>query len=299
MRHQSFQIIRTLALATSVAALCSQSWVTAQIGLQIQTPDRIVTIVPAVTEMLFAVGAGPQVVGVSNFARYPPTVQRLPRVGALLNPNIERILSLRPDFAILYGSQTDAIAQLTGAGIEVLTYRHGGITDAMEVLGELGRRTGRAFEANQIVTNIQAELLAIADHVSGQARPRVLLVVGREPDTIRNLYASGGIGFLNDMIVAAGGENVFGNILKEAVQPTAEALLALQPEVIVEIQAEGMMSVRQSPYHQNPWQALSAIPAVRTGRVHLLTGNDLIVPGPRLAAGTEKLARILHPGTFE
>ena len=82
------------------------------------------------------------------------------------------------------------------------------------------------------------------------------------------------------------------------MQPTAEALLALQPEVIVEIQAEGMMSVTQSPYHQSAWQALSAIPAVRMGRVHLLAGTDLIVPGPRLAAGTEKLARILHPDAF-
>ena len=299
MRYQSFQIIRTLTLATIVTVLFSQNWIAAQTGSQAQTPNRIVTIVPAVTEMLFAVGAGPHVVGVSNFARYPQAVQRLPRVGALLNPNIERILSLGPDLAILYGSQTDAIEQLTGAGIEVLTYRHGGITDAMEVLKELGRRTGRAFEANKIVANIQAALSAITDRVSGQDRPRVLLVVGREPDTIRNLYASGGIGFLHDMIVAAGGENVFGNILKEAVQPTTEALLALQPEVIVEIQAEGMMSVRQSPRHQNVWQALSAIPAVRTGRVHLLAGNDLVVPGPRLAAGTGRLARILHPNAFQ
>ena len=296
MRHQALQIIRPLTLVTIVATLCSPNWIAAQTGSQ--APDRIVTIVPAVTEMLFAVGAGPQVVGVSDFAGYPPAAQRLPRVGALLNPNIERILSLGPDLAILYGSQTDAIAQLTGAGIEVLIYRHGGITDAIEVLGELGRRTGRASEANKIVANIQVALSTIANRVSGKARPRVLLVVGREPDTIRNLYASGGIGFLHDMIVAAGGENVFGDILKEAVQPTAEALLALQPEVIVEIQAEGMMSVTQSPYHQSAWQALSAIPAVRMGRVHLLAGTDLIVPGPRLAAGTEKLARILHPDAF-
>ena len=296
MRHQALQIIRPLTLVTIVATLCSPNWIAAQTGSQ--APDRIVTIVPAVTEMLFAVGAGPQVVGVSNFAGYPPAAQRLPHVGGLLNPNIERILSLGPDLAILYGSQTDAIAQLTGAGIEVLIYRHGGITDAIEVLGELGRRTGRASEANKIVANIQVALSTIANRVSGKARPRVLLVVGREPDTIRNLYASGGIGFLHDMIVAAGGENVFGDILKEAVQPTAEALLALQPEVIVEIQAEGIMSVTQSPYHQNAWQALSAIPAVRMGRVHLLAGTDLIVPGPRLAAGTEKLARILHPDAF-
>ena len=266
---------------------------------QTQIPRRIVAVVPAVTEMLFAIGTGPQVVGVSSFARYPPAVESLPRVGALLDPDIERILSLEPDLVVLYGSQTDAIEQMSRADIDVFLYRHGGIPDATAMLRALGDLTGQAVEADAVVTSIESLLTSIAARVSRRPKPRVLLVMGREPDTLRNVYASGGIGFLHDMIVAAGGENVFAHITREAVQPTSEGILAAAPDVIIEIRAEGMLSPDAASDQSNVWQGLSAIPAVRGGRVHFLTGNDLIVPGPRLAHATERLARVLHPGVFQ
>ena len=89
--------------------------------------QRIVSLVPAITEMFFAIGAGPQVVGVGSFDQFPTEVSKLPRLGALLDPDTERILSLRPTLAAIYGSQTDLQAQLTRAGIRTYVYRHGGI----------------------------------------------------------------------------------------------------------------------------------------------------------------------------
>ena len=261
-------------------------------------PTRIVSVVPAVTEILFAIGAGPQVVGASSFARYPSEVNKLPRVGALLDPNVERVLSLEPDLVILYESQTDTMSQISRAGIEVFPYRHGGIQDVVDMLRELGRRTGHVVQGNNVAATIQSTVANIAARLANRKRPRVLLVIGREPDTIRNIYASGGIGFLNDMIVAAGGQNIFADVPREAVQPTSETILASEPDVIVEIRAEGMFTSDETTYQRDVWQALPAIPAVQKERVYFLNGNELIVPGPRLASGMERLARLLHPDAF-
>ena len=285
----------TRVAAPVVLVLLLQTTVNAQQGA---VPGRIVSVVPSVTEMLFAIGAGPQVVGVSSFVRVPDEVNTLPRVGALLDPDMERIFSLRPDLVILYSSQTDTREQIERAGIPVFTYAHGGLREVTETMRELGRRTGHASQADRVARGIEAELAAIRARVAGRGRPRVLLVLGREPDTVRNVYASGGIGFLHDMLEAAGGANIFADVSREAAQPTAEGILAAAPDVIIEVRADGLLTPDDAERSPAVWERWSTIPAVRAGRVHFLTGNDLVVPGPRVAAATERLAQVLHPGAF-
>ena len=124
-------------------------------------------------------------------------------------------------------------------------------------------------------------------------------MLGREPDTVRNVYASGGIGFLNDMIIAAGGINVFAHVENEAVRPNAEGILAAAPDVIIEIRAEGLLPDKTTPGNPSVWDALPAIPAVQKDRVYFLSGSDLVVPGPRVATATERLAKTLHPLAFK
>ena len=99
-------------------------------------------------------------------------------------------------------------------------------------------------------------------------------------------------------VVAAGGDNVFAHIAREAVQPSSEGILAAAPDVILEIRAEGLLAPAEAAHQRDVWRPLSTIPAVRDRRVVVLTGNDLIVPGPRVAGGTERLARALHPEAF-
>ena len=249
--------------------------------------------------MLFAIGAGDQVVGVSSFAGYPDEVNSRPRVGALLDPNIERILSLSPDLVVMHESQTDAIEQMRRGNIEVFLYRHGSIADITDMLRQLGRRTGRTAKAMGIATQIEVTLQSIQPRVSNYQKPKILLVLGREPDTVRNVYASGGIGFLNDMIIAAGGINVFAHVESEAARPNAEGILAAAPDVIIEIRAEGLLPDKTTPGNPSVWDALPAIPAVQKDRVYFLSGSDLVVPGPRVAKATERFARTLHPMAFK
>lgn len=258
---------------------------------------RIVSLVPALTEMLFAIGAGPLIVGVSTYDEFPPEAKRLPRVGALLDPDTERILALRPDLVIVYGSQTGQQGQFERAGIRTFSYRHGGVSTVLETIQALGVVVGRRAEAARVVGDIRQRLDAVRERVKGLPRPRVLLVFERQPGTLREIYASGGQGFLHEMLEIAGGLNVFADVPRESVQPSSEVLLTRAPDVVLEVRAAGLLEEREVAAERAIWSALPGLPAVRNGRVHVLTGQYLVVPGPRMAQATEAFARALHPET--
>jgi iron complex transport system substrate-binding protein len=248
--------------------------------------------------MLFAIGAGPQVVAVSSYDDYPPETKRLPRVGALLDPDVERILALRPDLVLTYGSQDTLEAQLTRAGVRIFSYRHGGLDTLLQTITDLGAATGRTADAARTADGIRRQLDAIRGRVRGRPRPRALLVFGREAQSLRQLYVSGGVGFLHEMIEVAGGTNVFADIRRESVQPSSETLLTRAPDVILEIHETRAIAGADAVRERAAWSALSAIPAVRNGRIHFLNGDYLTVPGPRVAMATDAFARALHPEVF-
>jgi iron complex transport system substrate-binding protein len=267
--------------------------------LEVRATNRIISLVPAVTEMLYAIGAGERLVAVSSYDTFPPQVKQLPSVGALLDPNVERILSLKPDLVIVYGSQTDLKTQLARAGIGVFDYRHAGLPDVTTTIRGLGERTGDAAQANEVADRIEQGLGAIRARVQGRERPRTLLVFGRERLALRGLYASGGVGFLNDMLEAAGGTNVFADVKLQAVQASTEQIIARHPDVILEIRAaNSAFPSGDRDAELKVWRTLAAVPAVRTGRVHFLFDDRIVIPGPRVVEGTEVLARTLHSEAF-
>jgi iron complex transport system substrate-binding protein len=261
-------------------------------------PERIVSVVPALTETLFAIGAGDDVVGVGTFDTHPPEVATRPRVGGLLDPDMEQIFALRPDLVVFHGSQQDQIEQVTRAGIDTFTYVHGGVDDTLTVIRRLGARTDRQADAEQLAASIEDHLAALRTRLAGRDRPRVLLVFGREPGSLRNVYASGGTGFLHDMLEAAGGENVFAELPRESLPLTSEAILTAAPDVIVELTYDERMAASSQASEIAVWDRLSSVPAVRDRRVHLLLGNQFVQPGPRMADATEAIARALHPDAF-
>ena len=258
-------------------------------------PKRIISLVPNVTEILFAIGAGPQVVAVSNYDVEPPEVRSLPTVGALIDPDTEKILSLRPDLVVTYGSQSELQAQLKRASIPFFDDRHGGLDHIMVTMRALGARTGHVEEAERAAHRLQASIDAVKARVAGRPRPRTLLVFGREPGSLRNIYASAGRGFLHDMLVAAGGEDVLSDIDKESAQVSTEMILARKPDVILELNAATRLNDADLKAVTDPWMTLSSVPAVRNKRVIILTGPGMTVPGPRVVDGLEKMAKALHP----
>ena len=289
-------LVATLLIADSRAVTSA----TAPSSTRSQTPSRptrIVSLIPAVTEMLFAMGAAAQVVAVSSFDEYPPEVKTLPRVGALLDPDLERILSLRPDLVIVYESQTDFRLQLERAKVPSFVYKHAGLADVFETMKAVGERIGRATEAAALSGRITDHLDRIRARVKGRPRPSTLLVFGRDALALRGIYASGGIGFMNDMLTVAGGENLFADVKGQSVQATSELILARRPAIIVELRA-GTLSESLRAREIAVWKALPGVPAVRNGRIAMLTDDRTMVPGPRVAEGTELIARVVHPEAF-
>ena len=282
------------ARATVLILLCA-------LAAQAQTAPagRIISLVPALTEMLYAIGAGSQVIAVSSYDDFPPEVAALPRVGALLDPDVERILSLRPDLVLTYGSQGAIETQLGRAGIRTFSYRHGGIQVLLQTMDALGAATGHSAQAARAVRDLEARFDAVRARVRGRARPRVLLVFGRQPESLQQIYVSGGVGFLHEMLEIAGGINVFSDVHRESVQPSHETLLVRAPDVVLELRANGMLEAADTARERAVWSALASLPAVRGGRIHFLQGDHLVVPGPRVGLATETFARTLHPDAFE
>ncbi len=255
-------------------------------------PQRIVSLIPATTEMLFAMGAGDRVVGVGSYDRFPPDVASRPRVGALLDPDTERILALRPDLVIVYHTQIELQQQLDRAGVPYHAYVHRALPDIMETIRTLGARVGADEAAERLAANMEQELETIRRASQDRRRPSVLLVFARDPGGLRNIYASGGYGFLADLVAIAGGDNVFADVARESVQVGTEMLLTLRPELIIELQYGDAAS--SPPRSTGDWNALPALPAVRSGRIHVLTGDEFVVPGPRVVEGARQIARVLQ-----
>lgn len=282
---------------TSVSSVVRKSPLPPLSRLPQPAPNRIVSLIPAVTEMLFAIGAGPQVVAVSSFDRYPPEVAKLQHVGALLDPDVERILSLHPDLVVVYASQSDLRTQLERARIPVYVYKHAALADVLVTLNEIGDRVGHAREAADLAKSIQSHLAAVRARVAHRTRPRTLIVFDRETLALRGIFASGGIGFIHDMVDAAGGDNIFADVKQQAVQATTELILARRPEVILELRGDPVPATIRGK-EIAVWQTLSSLPAVRNHRVYLIDDQKTVVPGPRVADGVELIARSLHPAAF-
>lgn len=258
-------------------------------------PRRIVSLVPAVTEMFFAIGVDDRVVGVSSYDRFPPAVDRLPRLGGLLDPNVEGLLGLAPDLVVLYGTQSDLRRQLERAGISVFVYTHRDLADVTATLRAIGARVGAGARAESVAGRIEHELTEVGRQVQGRPRPRTLLVIGHEPHALRQLQASGGYGFLHDLLVLAGAEDAVGDLKRESVGVSLEMLLARSPEVILDLHYGVSLSAERLEAERQLWRRVSAVTAVKTGRVHVLAGDEFVVPGPRVVLAARQLARTLHP----
>jgi iron complex transport system substrate-binding protein len=285
---------RLLRVAVALAVLATGA-LTGAASQPPRSPQRIVSLVPALTELLFAIGAGPQVVGVSSYDHEPPEVESRAKVGALLDPDTERILALRPDLVAIYGSQTDLRVQLQRAAIPIFDYRHAGLADIFTTTRALGTATGHTAEADALVRRLEQRIAAVRTRTGRGPRVRTLLVFGREAGSLRNIYVSGGRGFLHDMLVAAGGENVMADVAQESVQASTELILTRAPDVILELRDRGALPEGRLQALAGDWSRLASVPAVRQKRVHIVSGTGLTVPGPRVAAAIERLASVLHP----
>lgn len=245
--------------------------------------------------MLFAIGAGDRVVGVTAFDSYPPPVLDLPQVGALLNPNMERIFELQPDLVVLYRSQSGLGARLETAGIPAFEFTTGSIGDMLDSIVALGDIVGTADDARAVAARIAASLEDTRASAPAR-RPSVLIAHSRDPGVIGGFYTEGGPSYLNELLEIAGGENLFGDVRMTSFQPSLEEVIRRAPEVIIELLPSSAADPDVRRRRLADWNALASIPAVRDHRVYVLADDALLLVGPRIDRVAARLAEVIRSG---
>lgn len=256
-------------------------------------PQRIVSLAPSVTEVLFAVGLGPRVVAVTSYCRYPPAALRLPKIGGYLTPSYEALVSAAPDLAVVLPEHADIEPKLAMLRVPVLRLDHRSIEGVLAGIDAVGRRCGVEAGAEALARGLRDRLARLTAATARLVRPRVLLCFGRTDD-LRRVYASAPGTVHDDLLTYAGGINAVPPGPVSYPTLSLEGVLRLDPDVIVELapgRGDAAALMRQ-------WQAAGALRAVKTGRIHVFTDDFLSVPGPRFVRFTETLARALHPGAL-
>lgn len=253
-------------------------------------PQRIVSLAPAITETLFAVGAGPAVVGVSNYCSYPPAAAALPHIGSFLTPNVEAIAALQPTIVIV--PQTSAnvreVHALKAMGYRTLMVDEDSIAGIEASIRRIGEATGHPREAQALLERMDQRFAAIERRLRAAPRRRVLMVVGHQP-----MVAVGPGTYLNELLEMARATNIASAAAQAWPRLSLEYIIAAQPQVIL----DGQMGTDQvSP--ASFWASYRMIPAVRDRRVTGYPEDPTLHPGPRIGQTLELLARRIHPESF-
>ncbi len=259
---------------------------------------RVICASPSITEIVFTLGEGTRVVGVSDFSFYPPAALDVAQIGGQINPNRERILSLEPDLIIFQGKHQALARFCREQGIPTLSVdidRIGHITAAIERIGTV---LDADIKAKSLATEIRQQLDDLARKTQARPPRSVFLGLGHTPGDLTGLMTTGSGTFLHELIELAGGRNIFADAPGAYPRISKEALVRRRPDVIIEVLAEGI-----SPDNQvllkSDWERLATLPAVQAGRIHFLSDDYLLIPGVRIAQTANRLAAAIHPELFE
>jgi iron complex transport system substrate-binding protein len=259
-------------------------------------PQRVVCGSPAVTEIVFALGCGARVVGVSEYSTFPPEAIAKPCIGAFLNPNRERLLSLKPDCLITQG-QHDALATFAKAyGIRFKSVKLENLADLYETITDVASLLDVKEQGRRLQEDIRQALQDVSRHHSGRKAKRVFLLFGRTPGEMTGLGTVGPGTFLDEVLRLAGGINLFADAKGAYPQVSKESLLIRKPEVILELYPEGLSEALRTRLEAD-WKAFPDIPAVAQSRIHYLTNDFILIPGPRVGQIAAIFSDTIHGTT--
>jgi len=255
-------------------------------------PRRIVSLAPNLTEMLYALGLGDRVAGVTLFCDWPPEVAAKPKIGGVINPSLETIVALGADLVLATadGNRPEDVNRLAALGVAVYTIDTRSVGDVLRSLVTVGELTGRAERAREIAAGLERRREAVRVRVAGRAPVTVFVAIDRAP-----LISAGDGTFVGELLTLAGGRNIAGASPIKYPVFSLERLLADDPEVILDAADPGPVG---SAELQARWRALPgavALRAMRTGRMISVGQGSFFRPGPRIIDSLEQLVEILHP----
>lgn len=272
--------------------------ITDDLGRQVtidKVPERIVSLAPANTEILFALKLGDKVIGVTQYCDYPAEAKDKPKIGGFSTPSAELIVAAQPDLVLATGIHKDFIKQLEDANITAVAVESHNLNEVLEKIRLVGQITGAAGAANELVADMQRRIDRITAKVKdlpGEKKPTVFFEIWPDP-----LTTGGAKSFLNSLIVTAGGKNIAGDVKQDWVTYSPEVLLAQDPEVIIFTHHGSSKQTVEQVKARKGWEQVAAI---KNNHVYSIEDENLVVrSGPRVVDGLEIMAELIHPELFK
>lgn len=250
-----------------------------------KVPERIVSLSPSNTEILFALGAGDRVVGVTSYCDYPEEAKKIEQVGTFEGPNMELIKKVQPDVVLAGYIQEEAVKALEDMGITVIVTEAESFEGIYQSIGNIGKITGTEAKAEEIVAGMKSKIADIEAKTKDMKKPTVFYVVWADP-----LTTAGSKTFINDVIKAAGGINVAEKVESWA-KYSAEELVKDNPEILVAALHSTDKGMTKEDLSKN--QVFSKLECVKQGKVHVMSDDNVISrPGPRIVQAVEEMHKV-------
>lgn len=263
---------------------------TDDLGRSVKIPakvERAISLAPNLTEIIFAVGAGGRLVGVTSYCNYPAEAQSIQKVSDTLTPNIENIIALRPEVVFVStASQLESFMQtLTEQNIAVFVTSPDGIEGIYKSIQDVGSILGHGTNAEEVVIGLKKRVSFVENQTAGMERPKVFVQIDKNA-----LYTIGNESFITDIVHRAGGISATADVGTAYPKLSKETALALRPDVIILSASEG---------NREPNDVFKNSPAVRDRKVFSIDADLLSRPGPRIVDALEQIAKSLHPEKFK
>ncbi len=259
--------------------------------------SRIVSLAPSITEVLYEVGLGKNIVGVTKFDRYPESVKNKPKVGGLHDPNIEAIAKLKPSTIMLF-AETRGIEKLKKlSNVNFYIVNHKNLNNIIKSIPSVSEYCGATEKGPAVFSKTIDRILALENKTKNLPKTKVLIAVGRSGKlkAFNNLFISGNDGFYTSILERLGAENAYKQNTASVASMSMEGLLKLQPDVIIELITSENNSLEFKESIFDSWKDYTFLNAVNRGRVHIIANDYSFIPGPRVIKLMEDLLYILHP----
>ena len=258
-------------------------------------PQRIISLSPGVTEILFAIGAGDRVVGVTDFCVFPEKAKSLPKVGGLLNPSYETLITLKPDLIIHQPNKHKIKNFVEKLGIRHLPISMLSLAEIFSAIKKIGVATHREPGADRLIQSMRDKINFHRKRLENVSQKSVLLILGISNDSMRELYGVGPKTYLGEMLAMAGGKNILAGTQAQYPKVSKEFIIDKSPEIIIEAGPKDILSREASRKRRQGWQKFSTIRAVKNNNIHFIGSGYILIPGPRLVNIIDDFVNAIHP----
>ena len=256
-------------------------------------PHRIVSVAPSITEILFALGAGDQVVGVTTYCKYPEAAKAKPKIGGYTTPNLEAILAMRPDQVIMMKNRPDVAQKLRQTGIDVLELQPENLAGVNEAIRAIANKIGEPARGRSLIQSIEKQLQEVAARPPRGPKPRVLFFVGRTPGAVSDLIAVGQGSYLSELIGLAGAENALADAVVPYPQVNMEEVIHRNPDIIIDMGHNEMVTESQKQAVKQLWKKYPFLNAVQHDAVFPISADYFVTPGPRVVQAVRDIRKMI------